>query len=617
MSVMSITAGSAGSGMRRRARRLALQGWQAGMFALEAYSDLLPGVRMRGPRRLPENLGAGMLGAEAATWWAISPSLLPRPWWVTALNVAICQGVGHGFATGIHFASVHSFRALGTRSPRQVTRRTHQVLHAAMALITSAATATALWRQDRQAELVEAPEGRGYRAALTGVLAGTAGYGALLAVAEGAQSSINQLNQQLRRWLPPVLSWPVAMSGMTVAAVVLSDRVIVRRQLGRVAKRARQLNEAVFPGSSQPSEPERSGSPPSLEKWGLVGSQGRALLSSGPRARHIAAVTGVDDAREPIRVFIGLVDGRSLDEAADLAIAELERTGAFERSVVVMMTSAGTGWLSDYSVGAVEFLTGGDCALVAMQYSYLPSAVSYLTDRDSPVESSTILLEHIERRLADIAPEDRPKFFVSGESLGAYGVSESFDSIADLLARTDGAVFSGAPAFTQMHRELTDLRDGDSPSRLPRVDGGRHVRFAAHPAHLLHDFAGADYPEPWATPRVVFAQHASDPIVFWNGQLFFRQPEWLQEPGSRGKAAPPAQRLDVFDGMRWVPFVTGWQIGLDQITSLDVAGGHGHNYHGEMVYYWHAVLDDRVAVTPSDELFSRIAEWIANDRIDR
>ncbi|WP_235840403.1 alpha/beta-hydrolase family protein [Corynebacterium yudongzhengii] len=298
-------------------------------------------------------------------------------------------------------------------------------------------------------------------------------------------------------------------------------------------------------------------------------------------------------------------------------MVELERTGAFERSAIVMMTSAGTGWLSDFSVDAVEFLTGGDCALVAMQYSYLPSAVSYLSDRDSPIESSMLLIQAIEERLARLDDDARPKFFVSGESLGGYGIAESFDHIADLLARCDGAVFSGVPGFTGMHRALTVHRDAGSPHRLPLVDGGRHVRFVATPEHLDHDFRGEDYPEPWATPRVVFAQHASDPIVYWHPRIFYRRPEWLSEPGSRGVPAPAAQHLDVFEGMRWVPFITGWQVGLDQLTSLDVPGGHGHNYHREMLSYWAAVLDDVVAFEVTEEFLDAAEAWIYDDHIDR
>ena len=101
-------AGSMAS-MRQLARRIALRtartGLQAAIFSLEIISDLTPGMRMTGRRRLPQNMWPGLFGAEVATWAAVSPSLLPRPWWVTAANVAIGQGAGHLAATTAAFAA--------------------------------------------------------------------------------------------------------------------------------------------------------------------------------------------------------------------------------------------------------------------------------------------------------------------------------------------------------------------------------------------------------------------------------------------------------------------------------------------------------------------------------
>ena len=126
--LMKVSGLSAAAALRHALGRLAEGSLKAVVIGVEVYSDLFPGLRMRGPRRLPKNFQAGILGAEAATWSAISPSLLPRPWWVTALNVAICQAVGHAAATGIRFVAIHGLRGLRMR-PR---RRSHQALHTTM-----------------------------------------------------------------------------------------------------------------------------------------------------------------------------------------------------------------------------------------------------------------------------------------------------------------------------------------------------------------------------------------------------------------------------------------------------------------------------------------------------
>lgn len=578
-------------------------------FGLEVAHDLIPGVRMTRRRRLPQDLGAGILGAEIATWWAISPSLIPRPWWVTAANVAIVQGVGHVAGTAL----AYPWRRWVPRMSWFWTGTGHTLV----AGITAGALVLSLKRQTQQARLVGVGRRRGRSHALVGGLVGTAGYGLLLLLGDAAQVSVDRLGARLARHMPLWAAWPLAAGGLTWLLILLSDKVLVRRLLADLSRQASTVNQSVFPGTTMPWEPERSGSPWSLEPWSAVGSQGRAVLSLGPRARDIHEVTGLDVTHEPIRLFVGLVPGRSLEAAARLILAEMDRTGAFRRDTLVIQTSAGTGWITDWSVGAVEFLTGGNCATMAMQYSYLPSPVSYVVDRETPVRASRILISAVLSRLEQMDPENRPKLFVAGESLGAYGIADSFADLDDLLERTDGALFTGAPRFTRLIRELIDSREPGTPERLPVVDGGRHVRFAARPLHLRQTSLGMPFAHAWEHPRVVIGQHASDPIVWWDRRLYFRRPDWLTEPGSRGVPAPRPQHLDVFDGMRWVPFVTGWQVGLDQLTSVTMPGGHGHNYHSEMLWYWDAVLGDHATVRLTRPLALRMAAFIRTDAIRR
>ena len=52
---------------------------------------------------------------------------------------------------------------------------------------------------------------------------------------------------------------------------------------------------------------------------------------------------------------------------------ELERTGGFDRAVLAVIATTGTGWVNPAVPAALEYLYAGDTAVVAMQYSYLPS----------------------------------------------------------------------------------------------------------------------------------------------------------------------------------------------------------------------------------------------------
>jgi uncharacterized membrane protein len=84
----------------------------------------------------------------------------------------------------------------------------------------------------------------------------------------------------------------------------------------------------------------------------------------------------------------------------------------------------------------------------------------------------------------------------------------------------------------------------------------------------------------WDGTRVLYLQHPSDPIVWWNTDLLLHEPDWLDEPHGR----------DVLDEMVWIPFVTFWQVSADLPQGVVVPTGHGHVYRGDHADAWVAVL---------------------------
>jgi uncharacterized membrane protein len=100
------------------------------------------------------------------------------------------------------------------------------------------------------------------------------------------------------------------------------------------------------------------------------------------------------------------------------------------------------------------------------------------------------------------------------------------------------------------------------------------VRFVARPDNLGRPDAA------WHHPRVVYLQHASDPIAWWNPDLLFRRPDWLRE--KRG--------YDVLPETAWIPVVTFLQVSADMAVAVDVPQGHGHVYVGDVANGWAAVL---------------------------
>ena len=484
--------------------------------------------------------------------------------------------------------------------------------------VTAGVFATSLRRRAHQEQLVESDEKFKVSPQILGITLGTLGYGVVLLIGDAIQTFIDAINELLGKKLPPVASWPLAIAGGGALLILVGDQMVVRRFAVRVSRQAQELDREFMRGADQPQRAERSGSPASLVDWNTMGRQGRAVVAGGPRREDIERLVD-GEAKEPIRIFVGLDTERDhapdFEAMAAVAIKEMHRTGAFERSHIAVMSAAGTGWINDFHTSGFEFVTRGDSAVVAMQYSYLPSAYSYLADRKNPVHSSRVLIEAIRRELESIDPTDRPKLYVGGESLGAYGVSDAFETVEEFLEHTSGGVFTGTPGFARNHNYLTRHREKGSPQRLPLIDGGRHVRFTAHPAHLRHDFRGNAFTNTWEEPRFVFAQHASDPVVWWEPSLAWKAPDWLREPGSRGEPAPAAQHLDALDTMRWMPLVTYWQVGIDQLPSKDYPSPHGHNYHDETVAYWNGVIhgDGTNGAALSRPELVRVARWIHND----
>ena len=87
-------------------------------------------------------------------------------------------------------------------------------------------------------------------------------------------------------------------------------------------------------------------------------------------------------------------------------------------------------------------------------------------------------------------------------------------------------------------------------------------------------------PNAWGKPRVVYLQHASDPIAWWNPDLLFSKPDWLREP--RG--------YDVSPRMEWIPIVTFLQVSADMAVAVDVPDGHGHVYVRDVANAWQYIL---------------------------
>ena len=336
-------------------------------------------------------------------------------------------------------------------------------------------------------------------------------------------------------------------------------------------------------GISQPTTSLRSGGPGSVVPWNTLGYQGRNFIGEGPSASDIAKFTG-DPAMEPVRAYAGLASAPDAVARAQLAVKDLERAGAFKRKYLLVVTTTGSGWVDPALVDSFEYLTGGDAATVAIQYSYLPSWISYLVDKDKARESGIALFDAVYGAWLQEPQSQRPRLLVAGESLGTFGGEAAFSGENSMANVTSGILFAGPPNFNVLFGQFVSHRDPGSTEVQPVYDSGRIVRFA--------NDASTDIPpdgQPWTGTRVLYLMHPSDPIVWWSPNLIFTRPDWINEPPGS----------DVLQGIVWMPFVTFWQVTADLIFSTGVPDGHGHRYSAEYVDGWNAVLRP-AGLTPQD-----------------
>jgi uncharacterized membrane protein len=143
----------------------------------------------------------------------------------------------------------------------------------------------------------------------------------------------------------------------------------------------RTINGETDPDAAAPRDSLRSSGPQSLVSWESLGNQGRRFVTGGPDAGALQHF-GRPGGQPPIRVYVGLDAAPTSREGAALAVRELQRTGAFDGQVLGVITTTGTGWVNAQAVDPLDYMYNGDTALVATQYSYLPSPISFLVEKE-------------------------------------------------------------------------------------------------------------------------------------------------------------------------------------------------------------------------------------------
>ena len=545
----------------------------------------------------------GVVGALVMYGVSVSPSLLARSWQWHAVASGVLSAVGYivGLTIQRFYALVVPRLGVEITAPQSVSIAFRAVLLLGF-FLWFLRWLLQSYRERKRANYLVGMRGETLGEYLLGTFCAFILMLALLGIAWGLQWIGRAIVIVLSQWMHMVFALALSLLILVVIVYALTSQVLLKLGINFFTRHARKMNNRTAKGIVQPQVPERSGSPQSRSSWRAVGGQGRVFLGRGPSCADIEAVTGCA-AMEPIRVYAGMPEeGQSLQSTADLVVEELHRTGAFDRAVILIATSTGSGWVDEWQVQPLEYLTCGNCATASMQYSFVPSSINFLTDLDVSEEAAVILFETIRRAVDEIPEDRRPALFVCGESLGAYASQHVFSGIVDVLSRTDGALWVGTPAFTPMHAELTAIRHRGSPEVAPVVANGRHVRFVNVPENLWADVYGRELGD-WNYPRVVYAQHPSDPVVWWNSELVWHKPDWISEKVDG----------DVSPHMQYTRGATYIQVLVDMPVAGTAPGGHGHTYHEELIPLWEAILGLREDEKNAGSHFGLDSQWIQDD----
>jgi uncharacterized membrane protein len=362
----------------------------------------------------------------------------------------------------------------------------------------------------------------------------------------------------------PPWAWRGATYGALLAGAGTAGYVGANKLMGKVDAGGSR----VEPGyADAPTTRNASGGPGSVVSYADLGLQGRRFVSELSSRERIREVMGVDNVDEPIRVYVGVDSAPTIEDRIALAIAELRRTGAFDRSLLMVGSPAGTGYFNYIPVEAAEYMTLGDMASVAVQFGKRPSMLS-MDKVGIAADQHAQLVAAIHRELEALPAGSRPRVVLYGESLGAQASQEGFvdegtRGLTDL--GIDRALWVGTPYATRWKRQVLGVDRAD-------VDASLLGHF-----HTSGQLASTST-EDLASVRFFFLDHHEDPVTRFGTDLAAQQPAWLGDPADRLPGVPV--------GQRWVPIVTYWQTAIDTKNAATVVPGefkaHGHDYRADL-----------------------------------
>ena len=411
--------------------------------------------------------------------------------------------------------------------------------------------------------------------------------GGLVGAAAGVKTGVglSLLGAATGRGRGPVTSAPPVLAGAgLVGGIAMAGTAAAQRFIGGMVEEGRGLDPGF---ATPPADAEVSGGPGSVVTVAELGREGARFVGSAADEAGIREVSGLVPVSTPVRVFVGFDAASTPEQRVGLAMAELRRTGAFDRAHLLIQAPAGSGYANSFPVDILEVLTRGDSAAVAVGYGLLPSFLSM---------NRVALAAHTQRLLLDAIHEElrtrtqRPRLLLYGESLGAKvqqaavpGGSVDLDRYGIAAALWVGT--PGGEVADQLHERCAgESYTVDRPEQLPDA-----------------------MPSP--RPRVWFLEHDGDPVVRFRPALLLHRPAWLPTDGTRGRNIP--------EQMTWKPGITFAQAFVDTMFATNVKPGlfesRGHDYRADLGAVTTAAFD----LPSSPEVAERLEAYLRRKEIER
>jgi uncharacterized membrane protein len=419
--------------------------------------------------------------------------------------------------------------------------------------------------------------------------------GALSAVAYAEHALAGLLGRQLASALPGgVRLWRLSTHTAFLGAVAAGTSLVWDRAMQGI-EASTEADQPVL-GEDEGERwtgPTISGGPGSLVPWRTLGREGRrhALAYVRPLPVEdrppglpdlsIETVMGEPARAAPIQVYVGLDSAQSPRERVRLALAELERSGAFDRSLLLLVSPTGTGYVNYVALAATQYLSRGDVASVTLQYSKRPSPLSLGMVGAAREQNRLLWLSILDRLHRRSGP--RPRVVLFGESLGAHTSQDVFlhwGTLGPQALGIDRALWIGTPYGSKWMHQVT------GPGR---VDTDQDT------VAVVNDFAqlealGADRR---SRLRFVLVSHDNDGVTKFGPDLLVTPPPWLRPDRPAMEHVEGASPRGIPARMRWRPLTTFFQTLVD-MKNAQVPGGYrawGHDYRPDLPRFVHEVFD--------------------------